>query len=91
MTTRERAIFFTSVVGRSAGLEICGEASTNSEVLQKCIELQPDVLVKDWVMPGESNLEVTKDRQPTSRHSNHPIALNAEYPGCRRRFIQFLI
>jgi hypothetical protein len=34
--------------------EICGEASTNSEALQKSMELKPDVLVKDWVMPGVS-------------------------------------
>jgi DNA-binding NarL/FixJ family response regulator len=34
--------------------EICGEASTNSEALQKSMELNPDVLVKDWVMPGVS-------------------------------------
>jgi DNA-binding NarL/FixJ family response regulator len=33
------------------GWEICGEASTGSEALQKTIELKPDVLVKDWVMP----------------------------------------
>jgi DNA-binding NarL/FixJ family response regulator len=42
------------------GWEICGEASTNSDVLAKCLELKPDVLVKDWVMPGVSNLEVTR-------------------------------
>ena len=41
------------------GWEICGEAATNSEALQKAIELKPDVLLKDWVMPGVSNLEVT--------------------------------
>jgi DNA-binding NarL/FixJ family response regulator len=44
-----------------AGWEICGEASTNSEALQKSMVLKPDVLVKDWVMPGMSNLEVTRE------------------------------
>jgi DNA-binding NarL/FixJ family response regulator len=43
------------------GWEICGEASSNSEALQKSMELKPDVLVKDWVMPGVSNLEVTRE------------------------------
>jgi DNA-binding NarL/FixJ family response regulator len=43
------------------GWTICGEASSNSEVLQKSLELKPDVLVKDWVMPGVSNLEVTRE------------------------------
>jgi DNA-binding NarL/FixJ family response regulator len=42
-----------------AGWEICGEASSNSEALQKSIRLKPDVVVKDWVMPGVRNLEVT--------------------------------
>jgi DNA-binding NarL/FixJ family response regulator len=44
-----------------AGWQICGEASTNSEALQKSLELKPDVLVKDWVMPGVSNLDVTRE------------------------------
>jgi len=44
-----------------AAWEICGEASTNSEALQKSLELKPDVLVKDWVMPGVSNLDVTRE------------------------------
>lgn len=43
------------------GWEICGEASSNSEALQKSIELKPDVLVKDWVMPTVSNLDVTRE------------------------------
>src|SRR3977135_1301933 len=42
------------------GWEICGEASTGSEALQKTIELKPDVLVKDWVMPGMDSIEVTR-------------------------------
>ena len=44
-----------------AGWKICGEASSNSEALQKSMELKPDVLVKDWVMPGVSNLEITRE------------------------------
>jgi DNA-binding NarL/FixJ family response regulator len=43
------------------GWEICGEASSNSEALQKSMELKPDALVKDWVMPGVSNLEITRE------------------------------
>jgi len=37
---------------QASGWEVCGEAATGKEILQKCIELKPDVLVKDWVMPG---------------------------------------
>jgi DNA-binding NarL/FixJ family response regulator len=42
------------------GWEVCGEARTGSEALQKSIELKPDVLVKDWVMPGMDSLELTR-------------------------------
>ena len=43
------------------GWEVCGEACTNAEVLQKSIELKPDVLVKDWVMPGMDSTELTRE------------------------------
>jgi DNA-binding NarL/FixJ family response regulator len=41
------------------GWDVCGEAATGEETLQKCIELKPDVLVKDWVMPGMDSIELT--------------------------------
>ena len=43
------------------GWEICGKAGANSEAIQKSMELKPDVLVKDWVMPGVSNLEISRE------------------------------
>jgi DNA-binding NarL/FixJ family response regulator len=42
------------------GWEVCGEASTGEETLQKCIELKPDVVVKDWIMPGIDSGELTR-------------------------------
>lgn len=42
------------------GWEVCGEAGNNSEALRKAIELKPDVLVKDWVMPGMDGVELTR-------------------------------
>jgi DNA-binding NarL/FixJ family response regulator len=42
------------------GWEICGEASTGSEALQKTIQLKPNVLAKDWVMPGMESMELTR-------------------------------
>jgi len=42
------------------GWEICGEASTGEETLQKCIESKPDVVVKDWIMPGMDSIELTR-------------------------------
>jgi DNA-binding NarL/FixJ family response regulator len=43
-----------------SGWEVCGEASTGEETLKKCIELKPDVIVKDWVMPGMDSIELTR-------------------------------
>jgi two-component system nitrate/nitrite response regulator NarL len=43
------------------GWEICDEAGTDSEAIQKSMELKPDVLVKDWVMPGVSDLEISRE------------------------------
>jgi DNA-binding NarL/FixJ family response regulator len=45
---------------RHSGWEVCGEASTGEETLKKCIELKPDVIVKDWVMPGMDSFELTR-------------------------------
>jgi DNA-binding NarL/FixJ family response regulator len=44
-----------------SGWEVCGEASTGEEVLKKCIELKPDVIVKDWVMPGMDSIQLTRE------------------------------
>ena len=43
-----------------SGWEICGEASTGEETLHKCIEFKPDVVVKDWIMPGMDSIELTR-------------------------------
>jgi DNA-binding NarL/FixJ family response regulator len=46
--------------------EICGEAATNSEAMQKSIELKPDVLVKDWVSGREQSGNNPGDRETSS-------------------------
>src|SRR4030088_1555411 len=48
------------VLHQHSGWEVCGEASTGEETLKKCIELKPDVIVKDWVMPGMDSIELTR-------------------------------
>jgi DNA-binding NarL/FixJ family response regulator len=37
--------------------EVCGEAGTGEEALQKVQELKPDIVVMDYLMPGMSGLE----------------------------------
>jgi len=48
------------LLNQHSGWEVCGEASTGEETLQKCVELKPDVVVKDWVMPGMDSIELTR-------------------------------
>ena len=60
-----------------SGWEVCGEAATGEETLQKCIELKPDVIVKDWVMPGMDSIELT--RQISKLSPNTPIVIFSFY------------
>jgi DNA-binding NarL/FixJ family response regulator len=48
------------LLSQHSGWDVCGEASTGEETLQKCVELKLDVLVKDWVMPGMDSIELTR-------------------------------
>ena len=59
------------------GWDVCGEAATGEETLQKCIELKPDVLVKDWVMPGMDSIELT--RQISKLSPNTAIVIFSFY------------
>jgi two-component system response regulator NreC len=48
------------LLNQHPGWEVCGEAGNSSEALQKAIDLKPDVMVKDWVMPGMDGVELTR-------------------------------
>src|SRR5712691_5425612 len=49
-----------SLLESEQGWEVCGEASTGTEVVEKAQQLQPDVLVLDIHMPGMDGLETAK-------------------------------
>jgi DNA-binding NarL/FixJ family response regulator len=60
-----------------SGWEVCGEAATGEEALEKCIEWKPDVIVKDWVMPGMDSIELT--RQISAHSPNTAIVIFSFY------------
>ncbi len=56
----DHAIFrsgLRALLAIESDLAVVGEAGSAAEALLRCVELSPDVLVLDLVMPGESGLE----------------------------------
>ena len=43
------------------GWEVCGEASNGEDAIRKAQELIPDVIVLDFMMPGENGIEVARE------------------------------
>ena len=70
-----------------SGWEVCGEAATGEETLQKCIEVKPDVIVKDWVMPGMDSIELTRQiskRSPDTAIDMPELIVAAKTAGVHR-------
>ncbi len=49
-----------SLIEKSAGIEVVGEAGNGQEALQLARELNPDVMLLDLSMPGMNGVEVTQ-------------------------------
>lgn len=47
-----------ALLAMESDLEVVGEAGDAAEALARCLELKPDVLVLDVVMPGSSGLQL---------------------------------
>jgi two-component system, NarL family, response regulator LiaR len=56
-----------NVLDSAGQIEVVGEASDGDQVEQVVAEVQPDVLVLDISMPGQSGLELTR-----ALHTQHP-------------------
>lgn len=50
-----------ALIESEANLFVIGEASNGLKTIDLVEELQPDVLVLDWMMPGLNGLEVTRE------------------------------
>src|SRR5256885_14476804 len=51
----------TNLIGNQTDLEVCGEAETAAEALDKIESSKPDVVLADITLPGKSGLELVKD------------------------------
>jgi two-component system nitrate/nitrite response regulator NarL len=56
-----------------AGLEVCGEASDGMEAVDKALDLSPDLIVMDFMMPRMNGLEAA--RELTHKTPHVPIIL----------------
>ena len=43
------------------GWEVCGEAVDGPDAIQKSLELHPDLIILDFLMPGANGLEVARE------------------------------
>ena len=49
-----------SAILRSAGMEVCAQASNGEEAVEKSIELSPDLIILDISMPGIGGVEAAR-------------------------------
>jgi len=51
----------TTILNRSVGFQVVGEASTAEEAVEKAMDLEPHVIIMDIRMPGRSGIEACRD------------------------------
>ena len=84
-----------SCLEQNPEIKICGEAEDGRAAIEKCQELQPDVVILDWQMPVLDGIEaarhITSIAPKTTvalltLHSGPQIAKEAQAVGIRRVF-----
>ena len=60
-----------SLVGLKPDMTVVGEAANGVEAVQKAVDLMPDVILMDMVMPQQSGLEAIQELQ----QKNHPARI----------------
>lgn len=51
----------SAIIGFEKDMEVVGEASDGCEAVEKAIELQPDVILMDLLMPGKDGIEAMNE------------------------------
>lgn len=74
-------------VAPAAGLEVVARVGDGQAALQACIDLQPDVLLMDVVMPGRDPLAILSDIRAASPHTKLVILTGF----CRDSFIELAL
>ena len=68
----------------SSGHEVVGEATDGLSAIAAAIELEPDLVVMDWMMPRMDGLAATaaiRDRRPAIAIIGHSITADADLVG----------
>ncbi len=50
-----------ALIDTESGMELIGEATDGREAVQRCAELNPDVVLLDLVMPGQGGIEAIRE------------------------------
>jgi len=50
------------------GVEVCGEASDGMEAVEKALDLSPDLIIMDFVMPRMNGLEAARALKQKAPH-----------------------
>ncbi|HEY2547521.1 MAG TPA: response regulator transcription factor [Candidatus Acidoferrum sp.] len=70
-------LLLTALVESRDGWQVCGEAADGAEVVQKALELKPDLIVLDFAMGGLNGLQAAAKILAT--HPAMPIILHTFY------------
>ena len=75
----------TRVISKTKGIEIVGEAKTESQALRSIIKLKPDVVILDIRLKTGSGIKVLENITKRSIKTEVIVCTNYSYPQYRRR------
>ena len=73
-----------ALLANQADLEICGEAQSGAEAVQKTRDLNPDLLILDLTMPGSGGLSAANHIRHAGSRARILVFTTHSYPGIER-------